>query len=104
MHGGGCRGQLGIEVLGAVAAAPGAGCGVMNGHLPGGASMVARSWAGAMSGDGVLLAGTGESERGVEAFVYSAVTGAFTPLGDLAGGAFTSFATGMSADGSVVVG
>lgn len=77
---------------------------VMIGDLPGGVSGVPRSSARAVSADGMIVAGMGESDAGNEAFIYSRTTAIMTGLGDLPGGAFASSAAGISADGAVVVG
>lgn len=74
------------------------------GDLPGGVSVVPRSFAKAVSDDGFFVAGVGESERGTEAFLFDLTSFTFAALGDLAGGEFNSNAYGMSRDGRVVVG
>lgn len=74
------------------------------GDLDGGVSIVPRSVGRAISGDGRVIAGIGESVNGTEAFRYDVSTGVFMPLGSLAASPFGSWAYGMSADGNVIVG
>ncbi len=57
----------------------------------------------AVSADNLVFAGTGTSTSGSEAFRWSTADG-IIGLGDLSGGIFSSQASAMSADGSVVVG
>jgi probable HAF family extracellular repeat protein len=70
------------------------------GDLPGGI-VGARGYA--ASSNGAVVAGYGVSDRGIEAFRWTAATG-MVGLGDLAGGGFFSEAYDVSADGSTVVG
>ncbi len=74
------------------------------GDLPGGPSGSAAAAARAVSADGMVLGGIGESDSGTEAFRYTTVDGSFLGLGDLAGGVFSSSGFGVSADGSTIVG
>jgi len=84
------------------------------GDLGGG---IFRSYARGTSADGSVVVGYGASGWGSEAFRWEDLNGnglvdpyerldnqCEFDLGDLAGGAFRSFASGVSADGSVVVG
>jgi len=73
---------------------------VLLGDLSGGQK---RSTAMAVSADGMVIVGCGNSEDGTEAFRWTAETG-LRGLGDLTGGSFLSVADGISRDGSVVVG
>lgn len=57
----------------------------------------------ALSYDGSVIVGSMNSQLGLEAYRWSEATGV-VGLGDLPTGFFQSFATGVSADGSVVVG
>ena len=61
-----------------------------------------QSQAYAVSGDGLVAAGSSDSLLGVQATSW--IGGAPLPLGDLAGGAFRSQALGASANGLVIVG
>lgn len=77
------------------------------GDLPGGSS---SSTATGISGDGSVIVGFSNGEEGDEAFRWTEA-GGIQGLGDLPGGnpnlpggAFSSSATGASADGSVIVG
>jgi probable HAF family extracellular repeat protein len=75
------------------------------GDLPGSGFLSSASSA---SADGSVVAGFGSSAASAvdderEAFRWTAATG-MVGLGDLAGGAFSSRANGISADGSVVIG
>lgn len=72
--------------------------------LPGGASGTPQSYARAVTPDGAFVACIGQSDLGTESYVYERATGAMTPIGDLPGGIFASYAYGMSGDGQVVVG
>jgi probable HAF family extracellular repeat protein len=74
------------------------------GDLPGGANGVPHSYARAVSADGSLVACIGQSDNGDESFLYNVATGAMTPVGDLPGGTFGSYAYGMSRDGTTIVG
>lgn len=74
------------------------------GDLPGGVSVVPRSFARGVSADGSIIVGIGESTSGNEAWRYHVATSTFEPLGDLPGGQFASWAYGVSADGNTVVG
>ncbi len=69
------------------------------GDLAGG-EFFTRPWA--VSADGKVVVGEGNSALGTEAFRWEA--GVIEGLGDLAEGEFGSVASGVSADGSVVVG
>jgi len=69
------------------------------GDLPGGSF---DSDAQAVSSDGLVVVGVGNSASGFEAFRWT--SGGMVGLGDLSGGSFNSGASGVSADGSVVVG
>jgi probable HAF family extracellular repeat protein len=69
------------------------------GTLPGGSS----SDAFAVTPDGSVIVGLSHSANGQEAFRWTA-EGGMIGLGDLPGGEFYSWAHGVSADGSVVVG
>ncbi len=69
------------------------------GALPGGD----YSLASAVSGDGRVVVGFSESSRGYEAFRWTREAG-FEALGDLPGGVFDSHATGVSFNGTVIVG
>lgn len=71
------------------------------GILPGHASPDAHSEARAVSADGAVVVGFSTSGYGVEAFRWAG--GAMTGLGFLPGGVW-SWAYGVSADGSIVVG
>ncbi len=62
-----------------------------------------QSLANAISGDGRVVVGQSNSERGAEVFRWTAEDG-MVALGDLPGGAFSSQALGVSSDGSVIVG
>ncbi|MBX9792466.1 MAG: PEP-CTERM sorting domain-containing protein [Pirellulales bacterium] len=85
----------------------GAGQGTMVGlgDLPGG---IFSSYANGVSADGSVVVGYGLSASGYEAFRWTSGGGAgqgtMVGLGDLPGGIFDSYANGVSADGSVVVG
>ena len=68
--------------------------------LPGDVQPLAAT---AISADGRVVVGYGNSPRGVEAFRWQ-VGGSTEPLGDLGGGVFRSEANAVSADGSVIVG
>lgn len=70
------------------------------GTLPGGATP--SSYAVAVSADGQTCAGGAESSNGNEAFRWQA--GVMTGLGYIPGGGTSSESTGVSADGSIVVG
>jgi probable HAF family extracellular repeat protein len=74
------------------------------GDLDGGVSIVPRSVGRAISANGLVIAGIGESASGNEAFRFDVTTETFQPLGSLAASPFGSWAYGMSADGEVVVG
>lgn len=74
------------------------------GDLPGGVSVVPRSFARGVSADGSVIVGIGESDSGNEAWRYHVAAATFEPLGDLPGGQFASWAYGVSADGNTVVG
>jgi uncharacterized membrane protein len=74
------------------------------GDLDGGVSVVPRSFGRAISGNGLMIAGIGESASGTEAFRYDVSAGTFTPLGSLAASPFGSWAYGISGDGNVIVG
>lgn len=74
------------------------------GDLPGGVSGVPTATARGVSGDGRFVVGIGQSDNGTEAFEYDIATAQFTPLGDLAGGDFASYAYGISNDASVIFG
>jgi probable HAF family extracellular repeat protein len=71
------------------------------GDLPGGA---VHSSARGVSANGVIIAGSGESDLGAEPFRYTAATMAFLGLGSLPGGAFGASGYGISADGLTIVG
>lgn len=62
-----------------------------------------NSFANGISADGSTVVGYGNSINGIEAFRWTAGAG-IEGLGDLAGGFFTSHATAVSSDGSVIVG
>lgn len=73
------------------------------GDLPGGFTYsVGRG----ISGNGMYAVGVSESAAGTEAFriSLSIASAVMEPLGDLAGGSFSSDAYGANSDGSVVVG
>jgi probable HAF family extracellular repeat protein len=70
------------------------------GDLPGGQQ---RSTALAISSDGNVIVGCGNTNDGTEAFRWTARDG-MQGLGELAGGSYFSAAEGVSRDGSVVVG
>jgi probable HAF family extracellular repeat protein len=70
------------------------------GDFPGGQL---GSAARAVSADGSVVAGDGQTDLGGEAFRWTESDG-MVSLGDLPGGATSSVATGISADGSIVVG
>jgi probable HAF family extracellular repeat protein len=70
------------------------------GDLPGGSEL---SSAYAVSADGLVIVGYGNSASGEEAFRWTESEG-MVALGDLPGGDFRSGASGVSDDGSVVVG
>lgn len=70
------------------------------GDLPGGTS---RGLGTAVSANGSVIAGTGSSASGTEAFRWTSATG-LVGLGDLPGGSFNSQATGISDDGAVIIG
>jgi uncharacterized membrane protein len=74
------------------------------GDLPGGPNQVPHSYGRAVSDDGSVVACIGQSDNGDESFLYNIATGAMTPLGDLPGGTFGSYAYGMSRNGTTVVG
>ena len=61
------------------------------------------SAANAVSNDGAFVVGYSFSDSGQEAFLWTKADG-MTGLGDLTGGIYASQATGVSADGSIVVG
>ncbi|MCP4592424.1 MAG: PEP-CTERM sorting domain-containing protein [bacterium] len=63
----------------------------------------AHSVAADVSGDGSVVVGCGSSPEGEAAFRWTASTG-MVSLGDLPGGGFYSRATGISDDGSAIVG
>jgi probable HAF family extracellular repeat protein len=72
------------------------------GFLPGGSSNT--SVAADVSDDGSAIVGTSSSHNSLsEAFVWTPVAG-MVGLGDLHGGDFSSVATGITADGDVIVG
>jgi probable HAF family extracellular repeat protein len=73
------------------------------GDLPGGPNP-ARAAARAVSRDGQIVAGQGESDNGAEPFRYQVSDGTWLGLGDLPGGAFGGSAYGISADGATIVG
>jgi probable HAF family extracellular repeat protein len=81
---------------------PGGGT-VLLGDIPGGLPQPQGHGHG-VSDDGLHIAATGSSDRGVEAFRYSVSDGIFAAVGDLSGGSFGSYAHGISADGRVIVG
>jgi len=56
-----------------------------------------------LSGNGMVLVGWASTANGREAFRWTESDG-MVPMGDLPGGNFDSFATGVSFDGSVIVG
>jgi probable HAF family extracellular repeat protein len=70
------------------------------GDLPGG---FVRSSAQAVTPDGSVIAGTGYSASGYEAFRWTS-GGGMVGLGELPGGSFESAAWGLSADGLLLVG
>jgi probable HAF family extracellular repeat protein len=70
------------------------------GDLPGGGF---SSGAQAISGDGRVIVGSGQTAAGFEAFRWTAAEG-MVGLGDLPGGNFSSGANAVSADGNVIVG
>src|SRR5262249_28067761 len=70
------------------------------GDLPGG---LLSSRARAVSSDGSVIVGQGNSTSGPEAFRWT-FGGGMIGLGDFAGGSFDSTAQGVSANGTVVVG
>jgi probable HAF family extracellular repeat protein len=70
------------------------------GDLPGG-SFSAEPYA--VSADGSVVVGIGNSASGAEAFRWTSGTG-MQGLGDLPGGTFYSVAYGVSGDGSTVIG
>ena len=70
------------------------------GDLPG---AIDNSSATGVSADGSVVAGTGRTVSGNEAFRWTS-GGGMVGLGDLAGGSFDSRARATSGDGSVVVG
>ena len=74
------------------------------GDLPGGPSGSANAAAHAVSADGALIAGRGESDFGNEPFRYTVATSTFLGLGDLPGGDFGGAGYGISADGHTIVG
>jgi probable HAF family extracellular repeat protein len=65
---------------------------------------VPRAFGRAVSADGTTIAGTGTSSHGTEAFVLNLVVNQFVGLGALSQANFSSWAYGVSGDGSVVVG
>lgn len=69
------------------------------GVAPGDVTSAARS----VSRDGAVVVGSGAFPGGQQAIRWTATTG-MVGLGDVQGGAGSSFATGVSGDGSVVVG
>ncbi|HIF33528.1 MAG TPA: PEP-CTERM sorting domain-containing protein [Planctomycetaceae bacterium] len=71
------------------------------GALPGG--FIHKSFANAVSADGMVVVGESLSAFGGEAFRWTAVDG-IVGLGDLAGGSFGSEALAVSFDGSVIAG
>jgi probable HAF family extracellular repeat protein len=82
---------------------PSTGAMLLN-DLSGGVSVVPKSYARGVSGDGNIIVGIGESDRGIEAIRYDRATGVMEGLGDLAGGAFEARAYGISRDGSTIFG
>lgn len=74
------------------------------GDLPDGISTVPRSYGKGISAHGEFIACTGESASGVEAFIFDTASGNFIPVGDLAGGAFGSYAYGCSAGSFTLIG
>jgi uncharacterized membrane protein len=73
------------------------------GDLPGGSVSSRVAIAGGISSDGSTIVGQSASTSGNEAFRWTLATG-ITGLGDIAGGAFASDATGCSATGLFVCG
>ena len=76
------------------------------GFLPSPANLARWSRAEAISANGLTIVGSSRSnnsQNGLEAFKWTQA-GGMIGLGDLAGGAFQSFAYATSADGSVIVG
>lgn len=71
------------------------------GVLPGSEIPTSVPWR--VSADGMVVVGWASSENGREAFRWTASEG-IIGMGDLPGGSFDSWATGVSADGSVIVG
>jgi len=69
------------------------------GDLPGGSVADAR----AVSADGKVVVGGGDSPSGNQSLRWTQATGS-VGLGDLPGGTFSGGAFGVSADGSVIVG
>jgi probable HAF family extracellular repeat protein len=82
------------------------GAAVLIGDLPGGigGQDIPRSHARAISADGSIVAGIGESSAGTEAFRYDRTTATFTGLGHYPGTQSPSWAYGISGDGSIIVG
>ncbi len=75
---------------------------VVIGDIPGGGE---DSSAVAVNDNGDIAACNGSSlSSGTSFEAYRWANGVIEPLGDLPGGTFQSFATGMSADGSVIIG
>ncbi len=71
------------------------------GVLPGNEIPASVPWG--MSADGTVVVGWATSENGREAFRWNESEG-MIGMGDLPGGSFDSWATAVSADGSVIVG
>jgi probable HAF family extracellular repeat protein len=79
---------------------------VMMGDLPGthpGYVYGSIATAAAVTPQGLVVVGGGASDRGNEAFRWTAATG-MVPLGDLPGGNFDSVANDVTPDGRVIVG
>jgi probable HAF family extracellular repeat protein len=74
------------------------------GDLPGGASGQNDGVGRGVSTDGLVMAGSGESDNGPEAFRYDITAQTFLGLGDLPGGTFASYGYGISGNGQVIVG
>lgn len=81
-----------------------AGGTVLLGDLPDGQTGQARSYGIAISGDGQIVVGNGESGRGQEAFYCRVATGELVAMGSLNHNVWGSWASGVSADGSVIIG
>lgn len=82
------------------------GLGFLPSPFPG-PDIVQTSWASSASGDGSVIVGGSrafdyESLDQTEAFLW--LNGKMTGLGDLPGGEFRSYATAVSADGTIIVG